>query len=101
MPPLRSCKVTKPPQGGQIGNFAVVFPEKYEGTVWRTGRDKRPETVLKELLPYLEKNAYQDRRQRTIMGFPWERPARSIGSQAPPYLLDGSGSGRGRGYQLH
>ena len=60
-------------EAGKIGDFAVVFPEKYGGTVWRDGaREKRPETnVLKELLPYLEKKyaLTQDRRQRTIMGF--------------------------------
>ena len=60
-------------KAGKIGNFAVVFPEKYGGTVWRDGaRDKRPETnVLKELLPHLEKEyaLTQDRSQRTIMGF--------------------------------
>ena len=60
-------------KAGKIGNFAVVFPEKYGGTVWRDGaRDKRPETnVLKELLPYLEKEhaLTRDRSQRTIMGF--------------------------------
>ena len=60
-------------KAGKIGDFAVVFPEKYGGTVWRDGaREKRPETnVLKELLPYLEKKyaLTQDRRQRTIMGF--------------------------------
>jgi len=60
-------------KAGKIGNFAVVFPEKYGGTVWRDGaRDKRPETnVLKELLPHLEKEyaLTQDRGQRTIMGF--------------------------------
>jgi enterochelin esterase-like enzyme len=58
---------------GKIQDFAVVFPEKYGGTVWRDGaKDKRPETnILKELLPYLEKKyaLAQDRRQRTIMGF--------------------------------
>jgi enterochelin esterase-like enzyme len=60
-------------KAGKIGNFAVVFPEKYGGTVWRDGaKDKQPETnVLKELLPYLEKEyaLTQDRGQRTIMGF--------------------------------
>ena len=60
-------------KAGKIGDFAVVFPEKYGGTVWRDGAmDKRPETnVLKELLPYLEKKyaLARDRRQRTIMGF--------------------------------
>ena len=60
-------------KAGKIGDFAVVFPEKYGGTVWRDGaKDKRPETnVLKELLPYLEKEhgLTQDRSQRTIMGF--------------------------------
>jgi len=60
-------------KAGKIGNFAVVFPEKYGGTVWRDGtREKRPETnVLKELLPYLEKehSLTRDRSQRTIMGF--------------------------------
>ena len=60
-------------KAGRIGDFIVVFPEKYGGTVWRDGaKGKRPETnVLKELLPYLEKQyaATGDRRQRTIMGF--------------------------------
>jgi hypothetical protein len=60
-------------KAGKIGNFAVVFPEKYGGTVWRDGaKDKRPETnVLKELLPHLEKEhaLTRDRSQRTIMGF--------------------------------
>ena len=60
-------------KAGKIGNFAVVFPEKYGGTVWRDeAKDKRPETnVLKELLPYLEKehDLTKDRAQRTIMGF--------------------------------
>jgi predicted peptidase len=64
----------------KIGNFTVVFPTKYGGTVWRDGaKDKRAETnVLKELLPYLEKEYVltQDRSQRTICGFRWERPAR-------------------------
>ncbi|MEM7143523.1 MAG: alpha/beta hydrolase-fold protein [Verrucomicrobiota bacterium] len=60
-------------KAGKIGDFIIVFPEKYGGTVWRDGaKDKRPETnVLKELLPYLEE-AYavaDDRSQRTIMGF--------------------------------
>ena len=32
-------------KAGKIGNFAVVFPEKYGGTVWRDGaKDKRAET---------------------------------------------------------
>jgi enterochelin esterase-like enzyme len=60
-------------KAGKIGDFAVIFPEKYGGTVWRDGaKEKRPETnILKELLPYLEKKhaITQDRRQRTIMGF--------------------------------
>lgn len=60
-------------KAGKIGDFVVVFPEKYGGTVWRNGaKGKRPETnVLKELLPYLKKRyaLTQDRRQRTIMGF--------------------------------
>ena len=60
-------------KAGKIGDFAVVFPEKYGGTVWRDGyKDKRPETnVLKELLPHLEKKyaITQDRGARTIMGF--------------------------------
>ena len=60
-------------KAGKIGNFAVVFPEKYGGTVWRDGaKDKRPETnILKELLPYLEKEygLSRDRGARTIMGF--------------------------------
>ncbi len=60
-------------KAGKIGNFAVVFPEKYGGTVWRDGaKEKRPETnVLKELLPYLEKEhaLTRDRGSRTIMGF--------------------------------
>jgi enterochelin esterase-like enzyme len=58
---------------GKIGDCVVVFPEKYGGTVWRDGaKDKRPETnVLKELLPYLEKEyaLSRDRGARTIMGF--------------------------------
>ncbi|MBT6850269.1 MAG: hypothetical protein HOA16_03645 [Opitutae bacterium] len=60
-------------KAGKIGNFAVVFPEKYGGTVWRDGvKGKRPETnVLKELLPYLEKEhaLTRNRGGRTIMGF--------------------------------
>ncbi len=60
-------------KAGKIGNFAVVFPEKYGGTVWRDGaKDKRPETnILKELIPYLEKEhaLTRDRGGRTIMGF--------------------------------
>ena len=60
-------------EAGKIGDFTVVFPEKYGGTVWRDGaRGKRPETnILKELLPYLEKEhtLTQDRRARTVMGF--------------------------------
>ena len=60
-------------EAGEIGDFIIVFPEKYGGTVWRDGaKDKRPETnVLKELLPYLEKEyaLTTDRNQRTIMGF--------------------------------
>ena len=60
-------------KAGKIGNFAVVFPEKYGGTVWRDGaKGKRAETnVLKELLPYLEKEygLSRDRGARTIMGF--------------------------------
>lgn len=56
-----------------IRDSIVVFPEKYGGTVWRDGaKDKMPETnVLKELLPYLEKEygATTDRKHRTIMGF--------------------------------
>lgn len=60
-------------KAGKTGNFAVVFPEKYGGTVWRDGaKGKRPETnILKELLPYLEKEyaLTNDRSQRTIMGF--------------------------------
>ena len=60
-------------KAGKIGNFAVVFPEKYGGTVWRDGaKGKRAETnVLKELLPYLEKEyaLTRNRGGRTIMGF--------------------------------
>ena len=60
-------------KAGKIQDFVVVFPEKYGGTVWRDGaRDKRPETnVLKELLPYLEKEhaLSRNRGARTIMGF--------------------------------
>ena len=60
-------------KAGKIGNFAVVFPEKYGGTVWRDGaKEKRAETnVLKELLPYLEKEyaLTRNRGGRTIMGF--------------------------------
>ncbi len=60
-------------KAGLIRDAIVVFPEKYGGTVWRDGaKDKMPETnVLKELLPYLEKEyaASDDRSQRTIMGF--------------------------------
>jgi enterochelin esterase-like enzyme len=60
-------------KAGKIQDFVVVFPEKYGGTVWRDGaKDKRAETnVLKELLPYLEKEhaLTRDRNQRTIMGF--------------------------------
>ena len=34
-------------EAGKIGDFAVVFPEKYGGTVWRDGaRGKRPETNI-------------------------------------------------------
>ena len=60
-------------KSGKIGDFIVVFPEKYGGTVWRDGaRGKRPETnILKELLPHLEKKyaLTKNRGQRTIMGF--------------------------------
>jgi len=60
-------------KAGKIGDFVVVFPEKYGGTVWRDGaKEKRPETnILKELLPYLEKKyaLTRDRGGRTIMGF--------------------------------
>ena len=60
-------------KAGKIGNFAVVFPEKYGGTVWRDGaKGKRAETnVLKELLPHLEKEyaLTRNRGGRTIMGF--------------------------------
>ena len=60
-------------KAGKIGTFAVVFPEKYGGTVWRDGaKGKRAETnVLKELLPYLEKEygLSRNRGGRTIMGF--------------------------------
>ena len=56
-----------------IGDHAIIFPEKYPGTVWRNGnKGKKPETnVLKELLPHLEKKyaLARERRQRTIMGF--------------------------------
>ena len=58
---------------GAIGDFIVVFPEKYGGTVWRDGaKGKRPETnVLRELLPHLEKiyALSSNRGHRTIMGF--------------------------------
>ena len=70
-------------KAGKIGEFVVVFPEKYGGTVWRDGaKEKRPETnILKELLPYLEKKyaLTQDRGGRTIMGFSMGRPDRFIG----------------------
>ena len=60
-------------KAGKIGDLVVIFPEKYGGTVWRDGaKGKRPETnILKELLPYLEKQyaVTGDRRQRTVMGF--------------------------------
>ena len=60
-------------KAGKIGDFVVVFPEKYGGTVWRDGaKEKRPETnILKELLPYLEKKyaLTRNRGGRTIMGF--------------------------------
>ena len=60
-------------EAGTIGNFAVLFPEKYAGTVWRDGaREKRPETnILRELLPYLQKkhSLTNERGQRTVMGF--------------------------------
>ena len=60
-------------KAGLIRDAIVMFPERYGGTVWRDGaKDKRPETnVLKELVPYLEKEygASSDRKQRTIMGF--------------------------------
>ena len=68
---LRSYEAAR--KAGQIGDAIIVFPERYGGTVWRDGaKDKMPETnVLKELLPYLEKEygAASDRKQRTIMGF--------------------------------
>jgi len=58
---------------GKIGDSIIVFPERYGGTVWRDGaKNKNPETnILKELLPYLEKEyaLTKDRKQRTIMGF--------------------------------
>ena len=58
---------------GLIGDFALIFPERYGGTVWRDGaKGKRPETnILKELLPFLEKRygITTNRDQRTIMGF--------------------------------
>ena len=60
-------------EAGAIGDFALVFPEQYGGTVWRDGaKGKRPETnVLKELLPHLQKEhgLTDNRSQRTIMGF--------------------------------
>lgn len=60
-------------KAGLIGDFVFAFPEKYPGTVWRDGaKEKRPETnVLKELLPYLEKehSVTNARSKRTIMGF--------------------------------
>ena len=60
-------------KAGTIGDFIVVFPEKYGGTVWRDGaKGKRPETnTLKELLPYLERKyaLSTNRGHRTIMGF--------------------------------
>ncbi len=60
-------------KAGLIRDAIVMFPERYGGTVWRDGaKDKNPETnVLKELVPYLEKEyaASSDRTQRTIMGF--------------------------------
>ena len=60
-------------KAGAIGDFIVVFPEKYGGTVWRDGaKGKRPETnVLRELLPHLEKKyaLSSNRGHRTIMGF--------------------------------
>ena len=66
-------------KAGKIQDFVVVFPEKYGGTV---GGTKRPETnVLKELLPYLEKNTPLPKivGNGPLWGFQWERPARSIG----------------------
>jgi enterochelin esterase-like enzyme len=60
-------------KGGKIKDHVIVFPEKYPGTVWRDGaRDKMPETnVIKELLPYLEKQhaLSTDRGDRCVMGF--------------------------------
>ncbi len=60
-------------QSGLIGDAIFLFPEKYGGTAWRDGvKGKNAETnVLRELLPYLEKEygATSDREQRTIMGF--------------------------------
>ena len=77
-------QVTKSPARRARLDFVVVFPEKYGGTVWRDGaKDKRPETsVLKELLPHLEKEhaLSRDRGARTIMGFSMGRPVRSIGA---------------------
>jgi enterochelin esterase-like enzyme len=93
-------------KAGKIGNFAVVFPEKYGGTVWRDGaKEKRAETnVLKELLPYLEKEyaLTQDRGARTIMGFSMGA-AGSIywGAKYLDVFSDGSGSRRGRGHQFY
>jgi len=60
-------------KAGTIGDFIVVFPEKYGGTVWRDGaKGKSPETnVLRELLPHLERKYgfSTNRGDRTIMGF--------------------------------
>ena len=60
-------------KAGTIGDFIVVFPEKYGGTVWRDGaKGKRPETnVLRELLPHLERKyaLSYNRDHRTVMGF--------------------------------
>lgn len=58
---------------GKIQDSIIVFPESYGGTVWRDGaKNKNPETnILKELLPYLEKEyaLTNKREKRTIMGF--------------------------------
>ena len=70
--------------------------------MWRDGaKDKRPETnVLKELLPYLEKEhaITRDPNQRTIMGiFYGSSRFDLLGCQVPRRLLCGSGSRRGGG----
>ncbi|MFL2928195.1 MAG: alpha/beta hydrolase-fold protein [Opitutales bacterium] len=91
---------------GKIGDCVVVFPEKYGGTVWRDGaKDKRAETnVLKELLPYLEKEyalssgSWRANHHGFFHGGGW---LDLLGGQVPRHLFYGSGSRRRRGDQFY